>query len=95
MGKRISAVEKASWHPDVDVYFQTNAWADTNFCAQLVKKPLKLVVESRFVIFLDNLEGQIADEFKQEVAKLVASVGMGYQEQHIYGNLSMQDMLNC
>ena len=68
MGKRISAVEKASCHPDVDAYFQTNAWADTNFCAQLVKKPLKPVVESRFVIFLDNLEGQIADELKQEVA---------------------------
>ena len=34
LGKRISAVEKASWHPDVDVYFQKNAWADTEFCVK-------------------------------------------------------------
>ena len=30
---------------------------------------MKPVVEGRFVTFLYNLEGQIADEFKQEVAK--------------------------
>ena len=54
MGKRISAVEKASWHPNVDVYFHPKAWADTNFCVQWVKKTLKPVVEGRFVIFLDN-----------------------------------------
>lgn len=69
MGKRISAVKKASCHPDVDIYFLPNAWADANFCEQWVKKTLKPVVEGRFVIFLYNLEGQIADEFKQEVAK--------------------------
>ena len=28
-GKRLSAVAKASWDKDVDVYFQKNAWADT------------------------------------------------------------------
>ena len=28
---RISAVEKKAWCPDVDVYFQKNAWADTVF----------------------------------------------------------------
>ena len=29
---------------------------------------MKPSVEGRFVIFLDNLEGQIAEEFKKEVA---------------------------
>ena len=69
MGKRILAVEKASWHSDVGVYVQFNASADTNFCVQWVKKTSKPVVEGRFVIFLNNLQGQIADEFKQEVAE--------------------------
>ena len=68
LGKRISAVEKASWHPDVDVYFQKNAWADTEFCVKWTKGTLKPFVEGRFVLFLDNLEGQIVEEFKTEVA---------------------------
>ena len=68
LGKRISAVEKASWHPDVNVYFQKNAWADTEFCVKWAKGTLKPFVEGRFVLFLDNLEGQIAEEFKTEVA---------------------------
>ena len=25
-GKRISQDEKLAWHPDVDIYFQQNAW---------------------------------------------------------------------
>ena len=28
-GKRLCAVEKASWDKDVHVYFQKNVWADT------------------------------------------------------------------
>ena len=69
-GKRLSAVEKESWHPDVDVYFQKNAWADTEFCVNWVKGTLKPSVEGRFVLFLDNLEGQIAEEFKKSVADI-------------------------
>lgn len=67
-GKRLSAVEKASWHADVDVYFQQNAWADTDFCVQWVNKTLKPVVQGRFVLFVDNLTGQVADKFKEAVA---------------------------
>ena len=56
------------------------------------KGTLKPSVESRFVLFVDNLEGQIAEEFKKLM--LVVSVGMGYQEQQTSGNLLMQDMQN-
>ena len=52
----------------MDVYFQKNAWADTGFCVKWAKSTLKPSVEGRFVLFLDNLEGQIAEEFKKEVA---------------------------
>ena len=37
-GKRISEDEKNAWHPDVDVYFQENAWADTAFSVEWVKR---------------------------------------------------------
>ena len=39
--KRLSAVEKASWDKDVDVYFQKNAWADTEFCLEGQRRPSK------------------------------------------------------
>ena len=31
-GKRISKVEKKAYDPRVDVFFQKNAWADSDFC---------------------------------------------------------------
>ena len=65
LGKRFSDVEKSSWHPQVDVFSQQNAWADTEFCVKWVEKN---VVDSRFVLFLDNLSGEVADEFKQAIA---------------------------
>ena len=70
MGKRISEAEKLSWHPDVDVFFQLNAWADTKFCLGWVEKTLKSVVKEHFVLFLDNLNSQTSDEFKEAVANL-------------------------
>ena len=30
-GKIVGVDEKLAWHPDVDVYWQKNAWADTEF----------------------------------------------------------------
>ena len=33
-GKRISPVEKAAYHKNVDVFFQENAWADQKFCME-------------------------------------------------------------
>ena len=33
-GKRITEDEKASWHTDVDIFFQQCAWTDTKFCCE-------------------------------------------------------------
>ena len=42
-GKRISKVEKAAWHPDVDVELHGCAWADndTSYCNRWVGKRSK------------------------------------------------------
>ena len=37
-GKRISRVEKKAYDPRVDVFFQKNAWADSDFCMAWVKR---------------------------------------------------------
>ena len=62
-GKRISKIENESWNKDIDIYFQSNAWADTDFCVKWAKGTLKLAVEGtdRFVLFVDILEGQKAE----------------------------------
>ena len=38
---RLSQTEKQAWDEDVDVYFQTNAWADTPFCVKWEDNTLK------------------------------------------------------
>ena len=40
----------------------------TEFCVKWAKGTLKSSVEGTFVLFLNNLEGQIAEKFKKEVA---------------------------
>ena len=66
-GKIISEAEKQVWDKDIDVYFQSKAWADTKYCVDWVNHTLKPLAgkESHFVLFCDNLEGQIADRFKE------------------------------
>ena len=56
--KRLSDVEKASWDKDVDVYFQKNAWADTEFCLDWSKETFNAIVKGTgsFILFFDNLE---------------------------------------
>ena len=55
-GKRLSAVEKASWDKDVDVYFQKNSWADTEFYLDWSRKTFKAIVKEigNFILFLEN-----------------------------------------
>lgn len=78
-GKRISADEKEAYHPDVDICFQENAWADTNVSVEWVKRTLTESVkdDERFVLFCDNLTGQVSSEFKEAVAKLGGVVWYG------------------
>ena len=56
-GKRICKDELEAYYKDVDVYWQSNAWADTEFSIQWAKKTLKPAVsdnESEFVLFCDT-----------------------------------------
>lgn len=78
-GKRISEDEKKAYHPDIDVYFQENAWADTKVSVEWVEKTLTEAVrgDDRFVLFCDNLTGQVATEFKEAVTKLGGIVWYG------------------
>jgi hypothetical protein len=57
----VGADERNAWHKGIDVYWQDNAWADTNFSVEWVQKTLKFAVSQaklkKFVLFADNLEG--------------------------------------
>ena len=72
-GKQIKAHEKAAYHKDVAIFWQKNAWADTDVCVEWVKTTLKEGVEAakdgdhEFVLLCDNLEGQTSDAFKNAV----------------------------
>ena len=78
-GKRISQDVKDAWHPDANVFFQANAWADTYVCTEWIERTLKPVVKDldRFVLFCDNLTAQVPDEFKKDVSKLNGVVWFG------------------
>lgn len=78
-GKRISEDERKAYHPDIDIYFQENAWADTKVSVEWVEKTLSEAVkdDDRFVLFCDNLTGQVATEFKEAVAKLGGVIWYG------------------
>ena len=56
-GKCISEDERSSWHKDVHMFFQENAWVDTKVAVDWVKKTLKPAKEhfKRFALFADNL----------------------------------------
>ena len=53
----ISEVEKMSWDNDIDVYFQSKPWANSNFCLEWAKRTLVSVLEMEtgILLFLDNL----------------------------------------
>ena len=78
-GRKISEEEKASWHPDVDIYFQENAWADTKFSVEWAERTLKPCVENlkRFVLFCDNLTSQTHEDFKTKISSLGGVVWYG------------------
>ena len=71
-GKRISEDERSAWHKDVDVFFQQNAWLDQYVCKKWCNESLIPFVKEqkldRFVLLLDNLKGQMQDDFKVSVS---------------------------
>ena len=60
------AIKKGPWDKDVDVFFQLNAWADTEFVVNWAEKTMKPVVAdvSYFILFLDNLEAHVHESFR-------------------------------
>ena len=80
-GLRISQEEKEAWHPDVQVFFQTNAWMDHKVNMEWTEKVLFKFIEEenlkKFVLFCDNLEAHQNDEFKESVSKNLGLVWFG------------------
>ena len=79
-GKRISDDELKAYHKDVHIYWQTNAWADTEFSVNWVRSTLKPAVsedESEFVLFCDNLSAQVSEEFLREIRAINGIVWFG------------------
>ena len=63
----------------MDVYFQENAWADTEFSISWANKTLKAATQGtdRFVLFCDNLSAQVTDNFKDAVYSIGGLVWYG------------------
>ena len=76
---KLSQEEKDSWHPMVDIFFQDNAWADTNSSLSWAEKTLKPFVENkgRFVLFCDNLSSQTHEDFKAKISSMGGVVWFG------------------
>ena len=62
-GKRVTKDKKAVYHPDIDVYYQENAWGDTKMSVEWVQKTLLSSVKDndRFVLFCYNLTAKVSD----------------------------------
>ena len=80
-GKRISSDEIKTYHPDVDIYWQDNTWADTKFSVEWVKHSLKEGTKpldgKEFALFCDNLTAQVSDEFLHAVRAINGIVWFG------------------
>ena len=61
-GKRILQDEIQTYHKSVDIFWQANAWVDTNVCVDWVQKTLAPAAKNmpEFLLFCDNLEAQIS-----------------------------------
>ena len=63
-GKRLSDVERAAWHPDVNVRFQPKAWYDEEQCELYALNEMKEITKKaraakeESVAIFDNLSGQ-------------------------------------
>ena len=64
---------------DVDIYFQQNAWADTEFSVKWATDTLHKAVSNldEFVLFCDNLAAQISEPFKEKIRELNGIVWYG------------------
>ena len=81
---------------DVDIYWQKNTLADTEFCIKWVKGTLQPATShlNEFILFCDNLQGQLSDLFKSEVNKLGDIVWYGVPNATDIGNLYILGLAN-
>ena len=79
-GKRISEIEKHSYHKGVDIYWQKNAWADEDFSIKWIEKTLKNTTQDsdkEFLLLVDNLGCQNTQAFRKAVRKINGVVWYG------------------
>ena len=78
-GKRIKAIERNAYHKEVDVFFQLNAWADTEVSCEWAATTLKEAVTpgEEFILICDNLNSQTSEEFKKAVRDINGIVYYG------------------
>ena len=57
-GLHLSAVEKASWHKDADLFFQPNVWVDSEFVVNWAEKTLKRSVADVSHMFMKVSKNQ-------------------------------------
>ena len=76
---KVKDSEKKAYHESVDVYWQKNAWADTEFSCEWVERTLKPAVPEgeEFLLICDNLNSQTSDAFKQSVRNINGLVWFG------------------
>ena len=76
---KVSKLEKKAYHKAVDVYFQDNAWADTEFSCKWVERTLKSAIPlgEEFVLICDNLNSQTSTDFKEAIRKINGIVYYG------------------
>ena len=79
-------MEKSSYHPQVDVFWQDNAWVDTDVSCDWVKRTLKPAVNQgeEFVLFCDNLTAQVSEEFKEAIREINGIVHYGVASEFLY-----------
>ena len=79
-------MEKKAYHKQVDIFWQENAWVDTEVACQWVKKTLKPAVNpgEEFLLLCDNLNAQTSDEFKKAVREINGIVYFGVPGKFFY-----------
>ncbi|CAB1096451.1 unnamed protein product [Ectocarpus sp. CCAP 1310/34] len=75
-GTGITKVEKVAYDKRIDVFFQPKAWADSDFCMQLLERSFRpsrmvdgKVPEEQSLLLADNLHGQTTEEFRKNLHK--------------------------
>ena len=78
-GKRISDDEINFYHKSVDVYWQQSVWTDIKVCVDWAKNTLSPAMKDQqnYILFCNNLEGQTALSFHEEVRKSGGIVSYG------------------